>query len=237
MLASAFAADPPENLARLVAENETRHAEERMNYTYRQSVRVDEFGKRGTPAGFYTEVRDIIFSPESGRSEEFVKKPLSRLKRLQLTEEDFQDIREVQPFLFTKDQLWAYETRYEGEETLDGVTYWVLMVRPRQTFQGQRLFDGVFWVDQQDLSVARAMGRAVPSIFGGKSENLFPEFTTVRTKVDGKFWFPMFTYADDVLPFRTGPLRMRMRIEYSNYKRFAAESSITFEPDSHSPPN
>ena len=32
----------------------------------------------------------------------------------------------MQPFLFTKDQLWIYETRYQGEETLDGVTYWVL---------------------------------------------------------------------------------------------------------------
>ncbi|MCP5109793.1 MAG: hypothetical protein GY953_03040, partial [bacterium] len=126
ILASAFAADPPENLAKLVAENETRNAEERSNYTYRQSVRVGEFDKRGTISGFYKEVRDIIFSPQSGRSEEFVDKPVSRLKRLQLTEADYRDIREVQPFLFTNEELWAYETRYRGEETLDGVTYWVL---------------------------------------------------------------------------------------------------------------
>ena len=37
------------------------------------------------------------------------------------------------------------------------------------------------------------------------------------------------THADDILPFRTGPLRMRMTIRYSDYQRFTAESSIIFE--------
>lgn len=224
---------PPPHLARTVAARETENARARLDYTYRQSVLIQEFDRHGRPGGLYREVRDIIFSPETGRGERFVKRPVSTLRRLVLTKEDFRDIRQVQPFLFTSDQLWAYQARYRGTEVVDGREYYVLQVRPRQVFQGQRLFDGMLWIDETDLAVARSEGQAVPPIFKGKSENLFPHFTTIRAKIDGKHWFPVKTYADDTLAFRTGPLRMRMIIDYTNYKRFTAESTIKFKKQRH----
>lgn len=228
----ARAEGPPANIAKVVAERETANAKARLNYTYRQSVVIEDFDKRGRKGGVYQEVRDIIFSPETGRSEKFLKGPHSSLKFLRLTDEDFRDIREVQPFLFTKDQLWAYETKYRGEDVVDGEACYVLEVRPRQVFQGQRLFQGTFWIHQKDLAVVRSFGQAVPPVFRNGSENLFPAFTTIREKVDGKHWFPVHTHADDMLPFKTGLQRIRMTIKYSNYKRFAAESSIQFgEPE------
>jgi len=62
-----------------------------------------------------------------------------------------------------------------------------------------------------------------------KQENLFPRFTTVRRPIDAQHWFPVFTYANDTLAFRTGPQRIRLTIRYSNYKRFGSDTSITFE--------
>jgi hypothetical protein len=62
-----------------------------------------------------------------------------------------------------------------------------------------------------------------------KSENLFPRFTTVRQRIDGQHWFPVATIGDDTLPFRTGPIHMKLSIRYSDYKRFSAESNITFK--------
>jgi hypothetical protein len=94
---------------------------------------------------------------------------------------------------------------------------------------GQRLFEGIFWIEKETLAVIRSEGVAVPQILSRKKENLFPRFTTFRTKVDGKYWFPVHTRADDILPFSTGPIRMRMDIRYSSYKRFGAESTIKFE--------
>jgi hypothetical protein len=44
--------------------------------------------------------------------------------------------------------------------------------------------------------------------------------------LDGKHWFPIYTYSDDTLQFRTGPQRVRMRLAYSNYKKFGAESTL-----------
>src|SRR3954469_2028988 len=55
----AFAADPPPNLARLVARRETETQAERSQYTYRQTVTIEELTDRGSLRGDYKEVRDI----------------------------------------------------------------------------------------------------------------------------------------------------------------------------------
>jgi hypothetical protein len=228
--------NPPADLVKLVAQKESENAEARDHYTYRQTVVIEEFDKRGARDGVYREVRDVIFLPSGERSEKFIEGPVNYLNRLKLTPEDFRDIREVQPFLFTSDLLWLYETKFQGSETVEGIDCWVLRVTPRQTFEGMRLFDGTLWVDKKSLNTVRTFGRAVPEILNSKTENLFPQFATVRRPVDGTHWFPVETLADDVLPFRTGPLHMRMTIKYENYRRFGAESSVTFEEPGKNPP-
>jgi hypothetical protein len=219
--------DPPPNLAKLVAHRETETEAERNEYMYRQTFTLDELDDHGGVRGEYKEVRDVIFSPAHERSEEMVGKPENRLKNLILTEEDFHDIRDIQPLVLTEDRLWNYETKFRGEENMDDVDCWVLQVRPRQILEGQRFFDGMIWVDKKGYNIVRMEGRAVPQIRSMKSENLFPRFTTIRKPVDGRHWFPMYTYADDTLQFRTGPQRERLRISYSNYKRFGATSTFT----------
>lgn len=233
MLASGcqgFAAEPPPNLAKLVAEKEAANEIERANYTYRQTVTIEELPARGR-GGVYREVREIIFSPSGERTERVVERPTSTLQRLRMTEEDFRDMREIQPLLLTPELLFLYETRIKGEEKVEDVDCWVLQVRPRQILYGQRLFEGVFWVDQHDYSIIRSEGRAVPqlrSTHAGK-ENLFPYFTTIRDKV-GAHWFPVHTFADDTLDFSSGPLRIRINIRYRDYRRFGAESKILIDP-------
>jgi hypothetical protein len=190
---------------------------------------MEELDDRGAKAGEYREIRDIIFSPKQERTEQLIGKPILNLKRLKLTEEDFRDMREVQPILLSEQVFWIYETKVRGEEKVDDTDCYVLQVRPRQILQGQRLFDGLLWINKTDYSVVRTEGQAVPQIRGTKSENLFPRFTTIRRPVDGKHWFPMHTHAGDTLYFRTGPRRVRLTIRYSRYQRFGAESTVTFQ--------
>jgi hypothetical protein len=227
----ARAADPPPGLAKKVAERETENEAARNNYAYRQTVVVEEIDDHGGRTGEYREVREVIFSPKGQRTEREVGKPLVSLRRLKMTEEDFRDLRDVQPFLFTSDQFWVYETKYRGEGTIDGIDCYVLQVRPRQILQGQRLFEGLFWIDKSDFSIVRSEGQAVPQIRTAKTENLFPHFTTIRQKIHGQYWFPVKTYADDTLYFRTGPQRIRMTIRYADYRKFSSESKITFEKE------
>jgi hypothetical protein len=220
--------DPPPNLIRLIAARESDTAHAQSNYTYRQTVTLDELNPAGLTLGTYREVRDIIFSPSQERSEQMVGKPFATLTHLKMTDEDFRDIREVQPFLLTKDQAFLYETQFRGEESVDGVDCFVIQIRPRQLLDGQRLFDGMLWVSKKDYSVIRSEGQAVPEIHTLKTENLFPHFTTLRQKVEGDFWFPVTTYGDDTLYFRGGAQRVRLTIRYTEYHRFGADSKITF---------
>jgi hypothetical protein len=222
------AADPPPGLLKKIAEREAQNAEERNNYTYRQTVTIQEFDDHGAMTGEYREVRDIIFSPKHERDEVVVEKPRSTLKRLILTEEDFADIRNVQPFLLMPDQLFSYEHKFQGEETKDGELCFVVFIRPRQILSGQRFFEGTLWVRQSDLAVIRSEGVAVPQIQTLSKENLFPHFTTFRQPIDGQWFFPVETYADDTLYYRQGPQRIRIRIKYSDYKRFGADSTVKF---------
>lgn len=231
------AKDPPDDLARRVAHRETQTAAERAHYTYTQSVRLQELDKSGIQAGEYREVREIIFSPAGERTERFTVPPVSHLKNLIMTDEDFADVRNIQPFILTEDQLRRYDIQYKGEEPVDGRDCWLLSIRPRQILSGQRLFDGMLWIGEDDFSVVRSEGKAVPEIITAKQENLFPHFVTVRKQVNG-FWFPSVTSADDTLWFRSLPIREKLVIRYEDYKRFGADSIVTFEqqPAAQPPP-
>jgi hypothetical protein len=69
----------------------------------------------------------------------------------------------------------------------------------------------------------------VPQIRDKKQENLFPKFTTWREQVDGQYWFPVYTRADDTLRFNLGDVHVREIIKYANYKRFGSQVKITFQ--------
>lgn len=222
------AAEPPADLAKRVAHRESETAEERRQYAYTQSVKLEEIDGHGVRAGDYKEVREVIFSPTGDRTERFVGKPESRLKNLIMTPEDFADIRNIQPYILVEDQLWIYQTEYKGEEPIDGRDCWVLSIRPRQILSGQRLFDGMLWIKEDDFSVVRSEGKAVPQIITSKQENLFPRFTTIRRPVNG-FWFPVVTSADDTLYFRSAPIREKLVIRYEDYKKFGSDSSVNFD--------
>lgn len=207
-----------------VAARETENEAARNQYMYRQTVVVEDF------VGRYREVRDIIFSPTGERTEEVVEKPSNGLRKITMTDDDLRDVREVQPMLITKENMFMYESKFRGEEESGSkIPCWVVQIRPRQILSGQRLFDGSIWVDKTDFSIVQLEGQAVPQIRTTKYENLFPHFTTIREKIDGKFWFPVTTFGDDTLYFRTGQQRIRLTIRYANYKRFGAETKIEYK--------
>jgi hypothetical protein len=229
------AADPPAGLLKKIAARETENSEARTNYTYRQSVTIQEFDDAGKITGEYRETREITFSPTHKRYERFLEQPRNTLTRIKLTDQDFADIRNVQPFLLTNDSLFQYEGKYRGEQWVDGQMCFLEEIRPRQILSTERFFEGTLWVRESDLSVVRSEGQAVPQIETLAQQNLFPHFTTIRRPIDGKWWFPVETYADDTLFFRQHPQRIRIVIRYMDYKRFAADSTITFGDDKTKP--
>lgn len=209
------------------AAKESEFARARENYTYRQTVRIEELDEGGNVRGRFEVVTDIIFSPEGKRTERVVRAPVPTLKRIQLTPEDEQDIRNVQPFVLTKEDIGKYWVRYLGRQKVDEISCYVFAVKPKKMEPGQRYFQGLIWVDDHDLQIVKTYGRGVGLLKKGY-DNQFPKFETYRQQIDGKYWFPVWTGADDTLFFETGPQRIRMRIRYEDYKQFKADVQIRY---------
>ncbi len=177
------------------AAKEAEFARARENYTYRQTVRIQELDDSSRALGKMEMVADIIFSPEGKRTERVVRAPVSTLQRILLTPEDEQDLRNVQPFVLTTKEIPKYEIRYLGRETLDEIPCYSFAVKPKKMEKGQRYFPGTVWVDDRDLQIVKTYGRGVGIIKKG-SDNQFPKFETYRQQIDGKYWFPTYTIAE-----------------------------------------
>jgi hypothetical protein len=160
--------------------------------------------------------------------EKVILAPPDTLKGIVLSKEDLQDFREIQPFVLTSDDIGKYNVKYLGKELIDEIDCFVFDVSPKVMEKGQRYFQGQIWVDDRDLQIVKTYGKAVPDIKTKDNENLFPRFETYREQIDGKYWFPTYTRAQDTLQFATGAQRMRQVIKYENYRRFEADVKLTF---------
>ena len=207
------------------AAKEAEFARARENYTYRQSYKVEDLGTNGRAIGKQEMVTDIVFTPDGKRTEHVVYAPISTLQRFMMDKEDEQDLRSVQPFVLTSDEIDKYDIQYLGKQNADEIPCYTFSVKPKTMVKGQRYFEGQIWVDDRDLQIVKTYGKGVGIV---KKGNEFPRFETYREQVDGKYWFPTYTRADDTLHFPQGPQRIRMIVKYQDYKRFGAETSITF---------
>jgi len=224
-------ADPSEaELQRIIekfASKESEFLQARERYTYRQTVRIEDFDGGGTPGGRHELVSDIIFTGNGKRTERIVRAPVSTIKFVQFSPEDEQDIRSVQPFVLNSKELPKYHVRYLGRETLDEIDTLVFAVKPKEMVPGERYFAGIAWVDEQDLQIVKTYGRATGKLKKGNDQR-FPKFETFREQIDGKYWFPVLTRADDTLYFEDSVVRLKMRVKYEDYKLFQGQSTITF---------
>jgi hypothetical protein len=226
---AAIAADDvaPEEIIRRFAAKEAEFAKARENYTYRQTVKIQELSPGGSPGGVHEMVSDIVFSPEGKRTERVVRAPVSTLRNLTLDPGDEQDLRNVQPFVLTTDQIPEYDIRYLGRQKVDEIPCYQFSVKPKRLEKGKRYFEGEIWVDDRDLQIVKTYGKGVGMRSRG-ADNQYPRFETYREQIDGKYWFPTYTRADDVLHFKDMEQRIRMTVKYEDYKQFRANTTITF---------
>src|SRR5215469_11876286 len=92
---------PPEEVIKRFAAKEAEFRKAREDYTYRQSVKMEELDPGGGVQGKWEITSDIIFGPNKQRLEKVVYAPMITLKNLVLTPQDQQDLVSVQPFVLT----------------------------------------------------------------------------------------------------------------------------------------
>ncbi|MGA2967526.1 MAG: hypothetical protein ABSF45_27610 [Terriglobia bacterium] len=202
----------------------------RDQYTYRQDVKVMTLEGDTPDGGEYREVFDVTFDDKGHKVKNVVFAPQPTLQRIIMTEEDFDDIENRLPFVLTSDEIGEYDILYVGQQKQDELNTYVFDIAPKQIVGKKRYFQGRIWVDNHDFQIVETYGKPVPDIRKKKGqENLFPKFTTWREQIDGQYWFPTYTRAEDTLKFSMGDVQIRDIIKYTNYRRFGSKSRILYE--------
>lgn len=216
--------DPgPDRIQQIIqafAAKETLFKVARDNYTFHQINKVQELGPDGEVTGQFQQDWDILYDDSGQRIERVTYAPLDTLRQIILTEQDYDAFRQINPFVLTSDELPDYDVQYRGHVKVDEIAAYVFSIRPKVIQKGRQYFQGMVWVDDRDLQIVKSEGKQVPEIKTKNNENLFPHFTTWREQIDGKFWFPTFTLADDTLYFTSAPVHIKEVIRYTDYKQF-----------------
>ena len=228
----------PEQVIQRFAAREKDFEQARDNYTYRQDVKVQTIDN-DTPDGEYQQVVDVLFDDQGKRIENVVFAPASTLQKIYMSQEDMDDIRHKLPFVLTTEDLPVYNIIYVGQQQEDELHCYVFDIAPKKIEEKKRYFQGRVWVDDHDFQIVKTFGKTVPDLCNnrpcnevkrrGDQENLFPKFTTWRQQIDGAYWFPVYTKADDELHFKMEDVHIVEIVKYQDYKRFGSNSKILYE--------
>jgi hypothetical protein len=219
--------DQIQNIIKQFTQKETEFAIAREHYTYRQTSKMQE---TDPPGGTYEMVEEVSFDDRNKRTSHVLHAPVGGFEHIMMTHEDEQDLRNVMPFVMTNETADEYIVNYVGRDQVDEISCYVFSVKPKElTKDRKRYFDGQIWVDDQDLQIVKTYGRGVGYLRRGEDQQ-FPKFETYRQQIDGKFWFPVYTYADDTLNFKDGPSqRIKVVVKYDQYKKFQFKTETTIK--------
>ncbi len=208
----------------------------RNHYAYTQDITVQTLDG-DTVDGEFRETTDILYDDHGRRIEKVTYAPQNTLKGISITKEDYDDFRNRLPFVLTAQDLGQYNILYAGQQHVDEIDTFVFDIAPKKVEKdgGPRFFQGRIWVDNQDFQIVKTCGKNVPDIHKKDSENLTPKFVTYREQIDGQYWFPTYTRADDALHFKGGDVHIREIVKYTNYKRFGVKTRIIYGGEVKSP--
>jgi hypothetical protein len=224
------------------AQRETEFRQAWDQYAFRQDVKVQTLDG-STVDGEYREVTDVTFTDEGKRIENVVFAPQSTLQSVSMSREDQEDIRHRYPFVLSTDELTLYQILYVGKQKVDELNTYVFDIAPKQLEKDKRYVQGRIWVDQEDLQIVLTHLKPAYEVSKSTEQQRFPAFTTYREQIDGVYWFPTYTRADEVLHFpgtkRSPPndVHIRIIVKYTDYKKFGAKSRIIFQGEEVPDPN
>jgi hypothetical protein len=170
-------------------------------YAFTRNAVIQTIGMGGQITGEYHRVSQFVFTDQNERFEKITFFPQPTLTELSFTQEDLEDLGGVQPFALEASKINLYDFKYVGKEHIDELDTYVFDVAPKVLPKkvSERFFAGRVWVDQQDLQIVKVRGKGVP-----EGNQRFPVFETYRQQIDGRYWFPTYTSADDELVFPKG---------------------------------
>jgi TonB family protein len=205
-----------DNIIRKVTTKETAFRRALYSYAFKRDALIQEIGMGGQVVGEYHRVSEFTFDDSGNRYEKIAFFPMPTFGGM--TPEDLEDLGGVNPYALEASKLDQYNFKYVGKERIDELDLYVFDVSPKVTPDAkktkERFFIGRIWVDDHDFQIVKTKGKGIPET----KVNKFPVVETYREQIDGKFWFPTYSYADDDLVFENGTdMRIRMQVKYTDY--------------------
>jgi TonB family protein len=225
---SALPAARIDEIVRAFTAKETRFRHALNSYAFKRDALVQTIGMGGQVTGEYHRVSFFTFDDQGNRFEKINFFPMPTLTEISVTAQDLEDLGGVNPFALEAAKINLYNFKYVGKEKIDELELYVFDVGPKimpdPKKVKERLFQGRIWVDEQDLQIVKARGKGVPE----DKNNKYATFETYREQIDGKYWFPTYTYADDELVFGNGNVvRLRMLVKYTDFMVGHGKVTIT----------
>ncbi|MFN2516663.1 MAG: hypothetical protein ABR556_10675 [Pyrinomonadaceae bacterium] len=219
---------PPAEVSRIITAFTTKEAQFRQAlnlYSFKRDALLQSLGMGGQVTGEYHRVSYFTFDDQGGRYEKISFFPMPSFASV--TQEDLDDLGGIQPFALEPSKIPQYDFKYVGKEKIDELNLYVFDVSPKvmpdPKKTKERFFIGRVWVDDQDLQIVKTKGKGVPET----KINKFPVVETYREQIDGRYWFPTYSYADEELLFDKGnTLHVRMRVRYSDFAPARADVKI-----------
>jgi hypothetical protein len=216
----------PQQLIERFAAQEAKVKQARIHYSYTQDLMVQTLNGNSVDGQMH-EVTTVSYDDKGKRLENVTFAEQSTLRGVQLTAEDWDDIRVFMPLILTTEDLPQYDLSYAGQQHVDDLDTYVFHIQPKKEEKNRRYFQGRVWVDNQDFEIVKLCGKSVPDRVPKKKNqpvDVRPTFVTYRQPVDGH-WFPAYTRVDETLQLRIGSVRIREIIKYRDYKRTATNGA------------
>jgi hypothetical protein len=227
---------PPDEIIRRFSQKEDEFLAARPNYGFRKTIRIDEFGEDGKPAGQFLMVTETMRGANGQVISKMVQKPQSTLHYFNLETEDVRELDRIPAFPLASSQLAKYDLKYIGQEQVDEIDCYIFKVKPKALDRTHAYLDGLVWVDTKYLEVVKTYGRWVNELGDVRSATLpFTLFETYRENVDGKYWFPNYERSDDTLHLKDVSVPVRLVIKWTEFKvlpAMAPAATPTAKPQS-----
>ena len=211
---------PEAEIVKRFSQKEEEYLFSRTRYTYRKTIRIQEFGADGQPAGEFVLVtqpgRDVDGKP----FERVVERPRSTLQHLFLRSEDLEGLQRIPAYPLTSSQLAKYDLKYVGKEQVDEIDCYIFQAKPKVVERVKAYFDGIVWVDAKYLEVVKTYGRWVTDQgdMHAVADLPFSLYETYRENVDGKFWFPNYSRSDGTVNLKGLEIPVRLVIKWTDFK-------------------
>jgi hypothetical protein len=209
---------PAEEIIKRFTEKETELLRLRSAAKYQIQVRLVEFDENGVAGGEFEMISVAQVAADGKPIENILRQSAPTLKTLALPPEDLEDLTRIPPFLLPASQLANYDLTYAGTQQLDELNTFIFRIQPKRLERRQRFFEGAIWVDDQDFSIVKTYGRFVTELQEDSTVHPFQMFESYRQQVDGKYWMPAYTRAEESVATKKGTVRLRLTIRYEDYK-------------------